>query len=151
MYPNNKESKEKEKDSCLICWDDKNVYKMQSFVLVTNTCKCDGKFHGSCFFNWVHQTQSCPICRKPCHFNVKLLKYFLKNRNSIIEQPINQNINQGLNQNINQNIGNPGSMHALFVIYKVSLRLLQFIAYMILYCFIYGLTLSIRREMIRES
>jgi hypothetical protein len=142
MYPNEKEYKEsKDKDSCLICWDDKNVYKMQSFVLVTNTCKCDGKFHGSCLFNWVHQTQSCPICRKPCHFNVKLLKYFLKNRNSIIEQPINQNINQG----------NPGSMHALFVIYKVSLRLLQFIAYMILYCFIYGLTLSIRREMIRES
>ena len=141
MYPNKKESKEldKEDGQCLICWDKKNVYKMQSFVLVTNTCKCDGKFHGSCLFNWVHQTQSCPICRKPCHFNVKLLKYFLKNRNIVIEQPINQNI------------GNPGSMHALFVIYKVSLRLLQFIAYMILYCFIYGLTLSIRREMIRES
>ena len=150
MYPNKKESNELDKESkedgqCLICWDKKNVYKMQSFVLVTNTCKCDSKFHGSCLFNWIHQTQSCPICRKPCHFNVKLLKYFLKNRNSIIEQPINQ----GLNQNINQ--ANPGSMHALFVIYKVSLRLLQFIAYMILYCFIYGLTLSIRREIIRES
>ena len=141
MYPNKKESNEldKEDSQCLICWDKKNVYKMQSFVLITNTCKCDGKFHGSCLFNWVHQTQSCPICRKPCHFNVKLLKYFLKNRNIVIEQPITQNI------------GNPGSMHALFVIYKVSLRLLQFIAYMILYCFIYGLTLSIRREMIRES
>jgi hypothetical protein len=134
--------KEKEKDQCLICWDEKNVYKMQSFVLVTNTCKCDSLFHGSCLFNWVYQTQSCPICRQPSQFNVKLLKFFLQNKNSIIEQPINQNINQGIN---------PGSMHALFVIYKVSLRLLQFIAYMILYFFIYGLSLSIRREMIAQD
>jgi hypothetical protein len=145
MYPNekeykDKESKEKDKDSCLICWDDKNVYKMQSFVLVTNTCKCDGKFHGSCLFNWVHQTHSCPICRKPCQFNIKLLKYFLKNRNSIIEQV------QPFTQNLVQRTINP-----LYAIYKVSLYLLQFVAYIFLCSFIYSLTLSIRREMIAHD
>ena len=133
MYPNKKESKEKEDGQCLICWDKKNVYKMQSFVLVTNTCKCDGKFHGNCLFNWVHQTQSCPICRKPSHFNIKLLKYFLKNRH-LDEQGA---------QNLVQRPINP-----LYAIYKVSLYLLQFLAYIFLYNIIYGLTLSIKRFII---
>jgi hypothetical protein len=136
MYPNKKESKEKEDEQCLICWDKKNVYKMQSFVLVTNTCKCDGKFHGSCLFNWIHQTQSCPICRKPSHFNIKLLKYFLKNKHQSLEQ------GEHFNQNLNLIIKNP-----LYAIYKVSLYLLQFLAYIFLYNIIYGLTLSIKREM----
>ena len=68
MYPN--EVKEKDEDCCIICWDNKNVYKMQSFVLVTNTCSCDSLFHGSCLFNWVHQTHSCPICRKPIETDI---------------------------------------------------------------------------------
>ena len=138
MYPNKKEYKELEKEEylkdnvqCLICWDKKNVYKMQSFVLVTNTCKCDGKFHGSCLFNWIHQTQSCPICRKPSHFNVKLLKYFLKNRH----------LDEQGEQNLNLRTKNP-----LYAIYKVTLYLLQVMAYIFLYNIIYSLTLSIRRE-----
>jgi hypothetical protein len=135
MYPNKKESKE-EDGQCLICWDNKNVYKMQSFVLVTNTCKCDGKFHGSCLFNWVHQTQSCPICRKPSFFNIKLLKYFLKNRH-LDEQG-------GQNQNLNLRTYN--TINPLYAIYKVSLYILQVMAYIFLYNIIYGLTLSIRRE-----
>jgi len=141
MYPNKKEYKEldKEDGQCLICWDKKNVYKMQSFVLVTNTCKCDGKFHGSCLFNWIHQTQSCPICRKPSFFNIKLLKYFLKNRH--LDEQV-QPLNQPLAQSLMQRIKNP-----LYAIYKVSLYLLQFIAYIFLYNIIYSLSLSIRREM----
>ena len=137
MYPNKKDKeldKELEDGQCLICWDKKNVYKMQSFVLVTNTCKCDGKFHGSCLFNWIHQTQSCPICRKPSHFNVKLLKYFLKNKH--LEQG-----EQNLIQTLVQRAKNP-----LYAIYKVTLYLLQVIAYIFLYNIIYSLTLSIRRE-----
>lgn len=139
MYPNKKD-KELEDGQCLICWDKKNVYKMQSFVLITNTCKCDGKFHGSCLFNWIHQTQSCPICRKPSHFNVKLLKYFLKNRH------LEQGGEQEQVQNQNLNLRTYNTLNPLFAIYKVSLYLLQVIAYIFLYNIIYGLTLSIRRE-----
>ena len=144
MYPNKKESNEldKEDSQCLICWDKKNVYKMQSFVLITNTCKCDGKFHGSCLFNWIHQTQSCPICRKPSHFNIKLLKYFLKNRH-LDEQGGEQE--QVQNQNLAQNLAQR-PINPLYAIYKVSLYLLQVMAYIFLYNIIYGLTLSIRRE-----
>ena len=145
MYPNKKESKEldKEDGQCLICWDKKNVYKMQSFVLVTNTCKCDGKFHGSCLFNWIHQTQSCPICRKPSFFNIKLLKYFLKNRH------LDEQGEQVQNQNLNLRTYN--TLNPLYAIYKVSLYILQVMAYIFLYNIIYSLTLSIRREMISES
>jgi hypothetical protein len=138
MYPNKKEYKKEDLNDdgqCLICWDKKNVYKMHSFVLVTNTCKCNSKIHGSCLFNWIYQTQSCPICRKPSHFNIKLLKYFLKNKHQSLEQ------GEPFNQNLNLIIKNP-----LYAIYKVSLCLLQFVAYIFLYSIIYGLILSIRRE-----
>lgn len=62
---------------CVICWGENNVYKMQSFVIVKNSCDCNSTFHGSCFFKWIYETNSCPICRKPSVFNVKLLNRFL--------------------------------------------------------------------------
>lgn len=139
----NLNKEEKEKDCCLICWDNKNVFKMQSFVLVTNSCSCDSTFHGSCLFNWVHQTHSCPICRKPCQFNVKLLKFFLKNKihNHDIVNPLNQIVEFDLENY------NTGPRNTLFIIYKVTASLLKFIGYIVLYGVIISLTVSIRREM----
>ena len=98
-----KEEKEKEKDDvkqCIICWGENNVYKMQSFVIVKNSCQCNSIFHGSCFFKWIYETNSCPICRKPSVFNVKLLNRFLNK--PISNDVINVN-NSGTNAIINQN------------------------------------------------
>ena len=151
MYPN--EVKEKDEDCCIICWDNKNVYKMQSFVLVTNTCSCDSLFHGSCLFNWVHQTHSCPICRKPCQFNIKLLKCFLKNRNPSITNetnPLNQTVELDLEE-YNTGLRINTTKNALFIIYHVSASLLKFCAYIFLYGFIMSLTMSIKREMIERD
>ena len=82
---------------CVICWGEKNVYKMQSFVIVKNSCDCNSTFHGSCFFKWIYETNSCPICRKPSVFNVKLLNRFLNkpdaNVNGNVVAPL-QNNNQ---------------------------------------------------------
>ena len=132
--------KEKEKDQCLICWDEKNVYKMQSFVLVTNTCKCDSLFHGSCLFNWVYQTQSCPICRQPSQFNVKLLKFFLQNKNQRYE-PLNQVENYSINAK---------AKYTFFIIYKVTLYFLQFVSCAFLYLFLISSIFNFKREMLKE-
>ena len=151
MYPNEEKEEEKDEDCCIICWDNKNVYKMQSFVLVTNTCSCDSLFHGSCLFNWVHQTHSCPICRKPCQFNIKLLKCFLKNRNPSIREPVINEIVELDLEEYNTGLRINTTKNALFIIYHVSASLLKFCAYIFLYGFIMSLTMSIKREMIERD
>jgi hypothetical protein len=159
MYLKKREEKDlinkEEKDQCIICWDNKNVYKMQSFVLVTNTCSCDSTFHGSCLFNWVYQTQSCPICRKPCQFNIKLLKCFLKNKNfsqnQLQPQPFINPLNQIIELDITTNNNYITPKNALFIIYKFTLSILQFISCIFLYCFIISLGYSIRREMLDDT
>ncbi len=173
MYPKDEKDEKEETDvnQCVICWDNKNVYKMQSFILVTNTCSCDSLFHGSCLFNWVHQTHSCPICRKPCQFNIKLLKCFLKNRNPAIRgseinsinemNPINEmnSINEmnPMNEIVELDLANYNTgginttKNSLIIIYHVTASLLKFCVYVFLYGFIMSLTMSIRREMIEKD
>jgi hypothetical protein len=87
-----KEKVEDDVVQCLICWGENNVYKMQTFAIVKNSCKCNSLFHGSCFLKWIYETNSCPICRKPSIFNLKLLNRFLNkpdiNANTVQNQVI---------------------------------------------------------------
>ncbi len=99
------EAKEDDVIQCVICWGENNVYKMKTFAIVKNSCDCNSMFHGSCFFKWIYETNSCPICRKPSVFNVKLLNRFLNkpSTNALTNTVANAVTNQNQNQNQNQN------------------------------------------------
>lgn len=73
-----------EHNECLICFDEKHVYKMQTFTVIASDCKCNGLFHASCLCRWVYRNNSCPICRSPSYFNIWLLRrisVFVRNNN----------------------------------------------------------------------
>jgi len=56
-------------DLCIICWEkniDNDVQYMKNILStseLTKPCKCNGVFHYDCLFQWIVQTNSCPICR----------------------------------------------------------------------------------------
>jgi hypothetical protein len=157
---------------CVICWGESNVYKMQSFVIVKNSCDCNSTFHGSCFFKWVYETNSCPICRKPSVFNVKILNRFLNkpdiNVNENVNAPANalQNPLQNNNQNqivYNRMATNNGGRRTydlelfeerihnkleiiLYVTYNVVKGFCKFAFCLCFYSFLFVTFMSINRE-----
>jgi hypothetical protein len=54
---------------CIICWekktnnDEQYMKNILSTFELTKPCKCNGVFHYDCLFQWIVQTNSCPICR----------------------------------------------------------------------------------------
>ena len=143
---------------CVICWGENNVYKMQSFVIVKNSCKCNSIFHGSCFFKWVYETQSCPICRKPSVFNVKLLNRFLNKPDVPVQnQPNNQIVYNRIatNNNNNRRTYNLEMFEerhqnklqfVIYVTYNVFKSLCKFTMYLCFYSFLIISFISINRE-----
>jgi hypothetical protein len=71
---------------CFICfmpYEENNPIKMLSeFPYIIQKCKCNTNIHLLCLTNWIHKTQSCPICRtKITYFSLlepKLRKNYMK-------------------------------------------------------------------------
>jgi hypothetical protein len=63
---------------CLICWEPENkqnpIIKMKNIMLFESSCECDCNFHCDCLFEWVSNTQTCPICRNPLTINIEILE-----------------------------------------------------------------------------
>jgi hypothetical protein len=164
-----KEEKEKDKEKekeeydvkqCIICWGENNVYKMQSFVIVKNSCQCNSLFHGSCFFKWVYETNSCPICRKPSVFNVKLLNRFLNkpisnevinvnnNNNQIIynRMAMNNNRNRTYDLDIVEEHYQNKVQFVIYITYNIVKGLCKFTFCLCFYSFLFVSFMSINRE-----
>lgn len=148
--------KENDIIQCVICWGEQNVYKMQSFVIVKNSCDCNSTFHGSCFFKWVYETNSCPICRKPSVFNVKLLNRFL-NKPDVPVQNNNQIVYNRMATNnggrrtydlelFEERIHNKLEI-ILYVTYNVLKGFCKFVFCLCFYSFLFVSFMSINREM----
>lgn len=61
------ENSETNNNTCVICWHDKNVYKMSELLeqnKLISGCNCNPKLHVKCFTDWINMSNSCPICRK---------------------------------------------------------------------------------------
>ena len=148
---------------CVICWGESNVYKMQSVVIVKNSCDCNSTFHGSCFFKWVYETNSCPICRKPSVFNVKLLNRFLNKPDANVNANINGNVVANALQNHNhftyngirnrtynlemfeERIHNKVEI-IIYVTYNIVKGLCKFVFCLCFYSFLFVSFMSINRE-----
>lgn len=117
-----------EQHDCLICWDRKNVYKMQSFAIITNSCKCNGLFHGGCLFKWVYETNSCPICRRPSEFNIKLISRFLNRHKR--ENDIDNFVGYTERQNKFQ--------IAVLIIFNIIRIFMRFVLYLLFYAFLFS-------------
>lgn len=113
---------------CLICWENNHVYKMQTFSIITNTCKCNGLFHRRCLFKWVYETNSCPICRSPSEFNIKLISRFL-NKNKR-EQNINTFLEYETQRETKIQI-------ALLITFNLIRLFMKFILYFSFYLFLF--------------
>lgn len=111
-------------NDCLICWDQVNVYKMQSFAIITQKCKCNGNFHRKCLFKWVYETNSCPICRTSIKFNIKILDRFLnKNRRQ-----------NDINTFIEYNVEDQSKLKfVLFIILNLVRQLIKFSLWLFFY------------------
>jgi hypothetical protein len=70
-------------EQCLICWEfSENINEinnLQSLIIFETTCNCNSYFHNKCLYDWVKQTQSCPICHKPLTIKNQDLKHFFNN------------------------------------------------------------------------
>jgi hypothetical protein len=76
-----------EPGECFICYESCNSFnespvEMNDVNLIIRTCECKGKIHYRCFFSWLQNNMSCPVCRKPLHLS-----------------PTLENINQNLGPN----------------------------------------------------
>jgi hypothetical protein len=165
-----KELIEDDVTQCVICWGEQNVYKMQSFVIVKNSCDCSSTFHGSCFFKWVYETNSCPICRKPSVFNVKILNRFLNKPSANALTNVNANVVatvQNPVQNQNQIVYNRMATNnnrtydlelfeerihnkleiIIYVTYNVLKGFCKFVFCLCFYSFLFVSFMSINREM----
>lgn len=115
-------------NDCLICWENKHVYKMQSFAIITNSCKCNGLFHGRCLFKWVYETNSCPICRSLSEFNIKLISRFLNKskRETQIEDLLDYSTERQSKAQI-----------ALFLTFNIIRLFMKFVLYVLFYAFLF--------------
>jgi len=66
-------------DMCFICWEyythQRGLIKMNSlsfFSVYYKSCKCNGIVHSDCLLKWIHNTKSCPICRKEIQFQTEI-------------------------------------------------------------------------------
>ena len=68
---------------CFICfmpYEQNNPIKMLSeFSHISLKCKCNTNIHLLCLNNWIHKTQTCPICRTTCIYlqEIILSKYLI--------------------------------------------------------------------------
>lgn len=122
-------------NECLICWDSMNVYKLQTFAIITTKCKCNSTFHRKCLFKWVYETNSCPICRKSTKFNIKLLDRIL-NKNQ-------QNNNIG--EFIEYNIENSSKLkYVLFITLNIIRQFIKFIVCLFFYASLFTFVIIVK-------
>ena len=79
-YNNDTNNEKEDIIQCLICWEQatnqNKVHKMKHITLFISNCKCDCNFHLYCFFDWVKNTPSCPICRTQLIFNNEMYQLY---------------------------------------------------------------------------
>ena len=66
-----------ESDECFVCYEKSNSFnevpiEIGDVDLIIRNCECKGKIHYRCFFEWLQNNFSCPICRKPVQLSPTL-------------------------------------------------------------------------------